>query len=80
MVLVVRMIFEVLSFIIIVDALVSFILPPYHAVRNFLDRVVEPMLSPIRKILPSLGGFDFSPVVLLLLIQLVEYLVLRLIS
>jgi len=79
-VLVVRMIFEVLSFIIIVDALVSFILPPYHAVRNFLDRVVEPMLSPIRKILPSLGGFDFSPVVLLLLIQLVEYLVLRLIS
>ena len=73
----VRLIFQILTFIVIVDALVSFILPPYHAVRTFLDRIVEPMLKPIRRIMPTFGGLDFSPVILILLLNLIEYLLIR---
>jgi len=38
------------------------------AVGEFLYKVTEPVLRPIRKILPDLGGIDISPIVLLLII------------
>jgi YggT family protein len=42
---------------------------PYHPVREFVDRLVEPMLAPIRRILPPTGMIDFSPLVLIILLQ-----------
>jgi YggT family protein len=40
-----------------------------------LYRLTEPVLGPIRRILPDLGGLDFSPVVALILLQFIRYLV-----
>jgi YggT family protein len=34
--------------------------------------LTEPVLEPIRRVLPALGGFDFSPMILLLAIQLIK--------
>ncbi len=62
----------VLTICIFADILVSYFLTPYHPVRSFLDKIVQPMLNPIRRVLPMIGMFDFSPLVLLILIQLVE--------
>ncbi|GIK99345.1 MAG: YggT family protein [Alphaproteobacteria bacterium] len=39
-----------------------------YVVGDFLYRVTEPALRPIRRILPSLGGIDLSPIVLLLIL------------
>jgi YggT family protein len=39
-----------------------------------LDRIMEPLYRPIRKILPDFGGVDFSPLVLLLVIQILRML------
>ncbi|PKO00714.1 MAG: YggT family protein [Chloroflexi bacterium HGW-Chloroflexi-4] len=75
---VVRTLFDILSFAVIIDSVVSFILPPFHPVRSFLDRLVQPLLNPFRRIIPPIGGLDLSPIALLLLIQLVETLILRL--
>ena len=49
-----------------------------YMVGDFLYRITEPVMRPIRRILPSLGGIDLSPLVLLLLLffaqrLLVEY-------
>jgi YggT family protein len=52
---------------------------PYHPVRQAIDRFIEPLLAPIRRILPRTGMIDFSPLVLLILIQLVEFVLVRLI-
>ncbi len=57
---------------ILADVIVSYFMNPYHPVRSFLDRIVQPMMRPIQRILPTFGGIDFSPLVLLLLLQLVE--------
>ena len=46
---------------------------------DFVFGVTEPILSPIRRAMPFLGGIDFSPFIALLLIQLVSGLVLRVI-
>ena len=44
------------------------------AVGDFLFRVTEPALRPIRRILPDLGGIDISPVILLLIIFFIRQL------
>ena len=46
-------------------------------VGDFLYRITEPVLRPIRSILPSLSGIDLSPVVLILLIILLKDIIVR---
>ena len=41
-------------------------------VADFLYRITEPVLRPIRNILPNLGGIDVSPIILLLLIFFIQ--------
>jgi YggT family protein len=46
-------------------------------VRNFivaLDRLTAPLYRPIRRMLPDFGGIDFSPLVILILIQIIKKL------
>jgi YggT family protein len=45
-----------------------------HQIGNFLHRATEPVLQPIRNFLPSLGGIDLSPLVLILLLVFVRRL------
>ncbi len=40
-------------------------------IADFLYRITEPALRPVRAVLPNLGGIDLSPLVVLLLLQLV---------
>ncbi|MCD0423844.1 YggT family protein [Rubrivivax sp. JA1024] len=42
------------------------------AVSEFLYRITEPLLAPIRNMLPSLGGLDISPIILILLIMFLQ--------
>jgi YggT family protein len=44
-------------------------------VGNFLYRITEPVLRPIRNMLPSMGGIDISPVILILIIILIEKII-----
>ena len=46
-------------------------------VGDFLFRVTEPVLRPIRNMLPSLGGIDVSPVVVILIIILIKDIIVR---
>ncbi|HKK72111.1 MAG TPA: YggT family protein [Candidatus Krumholzibacteria bacterium] len=39
---------------------------------RLLDQLTEPVLAPIRSVLPSFGGIDFSPLVALLLLSLLQ--------
>lgn len=61
---------NLLIWIVIANVLLSYFVDPYHPVRRALDSIVEPFLAPIRRILPSTGMVDFSPMVLTLLIWL----------
>jgi YggT family protein len=50
---------------------------PFHPFRMWVNRLVEPMLNPIRRVVPLVGMFDFSPVILLVLIQILGYILKR---
>ena len=56
--------------IVIVQALLSWI-SPYHPLRPFFDALVRPFLKPFRRFIPVVGGVDLSPLVLLIVLQVV---------
>lgn len=66
-----------LTLVVLADMVVSFFLSPFHPVRRTLDSFVQPMLAPIRRILPPIGMLDLSPMVLIILIQLAQDLLIR---
>ena len=62
---------NLLTILIFVWVILSWIMPPYNPVREALDRIVEPMLAPIRRVVPMAGMMDFSPMILMILIELI---------
>lgn len=69
---------QILVLLIIVSVILSYFMDPYHPIRRGVDRIVEPMLMPIRRVVPLIGMLDISPLILILLIQLVGNLLIRL--
>jgi YggT family protein len=59
--------------LVIVDSILSFFLNPYHPLRNALDRVLYPLLAPIRRIVPLVGMFDLSPLILIIIVEIASY-------
>ena len=49
--------------------------PVVQAVGEFLYRITEPLLRPIRNLLPNLGGIDVSPVILILFIIFIQIVI-----
>jgi len=69
---------EALIILIIISVILSYVMDPYHAVRRWVDSIVQPLLMPIRRVVPPVAGLDFSPLVLIILIQLLANLLVRL--
>lgn len=69
---------QALVIIIIADAVLSYFVDAYHPIRKFTGSVVNPLLDPIRRVVPNVGMFDISPLVLLLAVQILGGLVVRL--
>jgi YggT family protein len=68
---------QLLVLLVIVSVILSYFMDPYHPIRRAIDGVVEPMLAPIRRIVPLVGMLDFSPLVLIILIQLLSNILIR---
>lgn len=59
--------------ILIVRAIMSWFNPnSYHPVVQFLYRITEPVLSFVRRYLPVMGGFDLSPLVVILVLYFLQ--------
>jgi YggT family protein len=61
--------------IIIAKVVLSYFMDPYQPVRLFIDRLVDPMLRPIQRIIPPVGGLDLSPLVLLVIVEILGRLI-----
>ena len=68
-------IIQLFTLVVIVDVMLSYFMDPYHPVRQTLDGIVNPLLNPIRKVIPAVGMMDFSPLVLIILLQIVGRLI-----
>ncbi len=74
----IHILIELLIILIFVHALGSWI-PQIRESRFYelLDRIVEPMLRPIRQVLPHMGGIDISPMILIFILVIIDRLIAR---
>ncbi|MFA5731110.1 MAG: YggT family protein [Acidithiobacillus sp.] len=58
---------------ILIRAILSWVQPdPRNPVIQFLDRLTGPILYPLQRIIPPIGGFDLSPLAALLIIEVLK--------
>ncbi|HXX37294.1 MAG TPA: YggT family protein [bacterium] len=71
---------QLLTLLIVVRAILSWIptMDYGHPLIQLVVRITDPVLQPVRSILPPLGGLDLSPIVAILLLQFVGQLLTRL--
>lgn len=67
---------QALVLLVIVSSLLSWIkFDPRNPLVRLLQAIVEPLLHPIRAMLPSAGGLDFSPAVAILILYLLQSMI-----
>jgi YggT family protein len=71
---------NIFIWVVIIDIILHYFMDPYHPIRRTLDNLVEPFLAPIRRVVPLVGMFDFSPLVLIILVQILSRLLITLLS
>jgi YggT family protein len=67
---IINFIVQLITLLVIVKVFLSYFMSPYHPLRLNFDRIIEPLLGPIRRIIPPVGMLDLSPIVLIIVIQL----------
>lgn len=73
-----QMVFQVYTLILIVRVLITWVNPdPFNPVVQFLSRVTDPVLEPLRRVIPPLGPIDISPLVALLLLQALQHFLVK---
>lgn len=74
--------FRIFWFLILARIIFSFLrVNPYHPtwgpIMRFVYDVTEPVMAPIRRIMPPMSGLDFSPMIVLILAEVVRGLLIR---
>jgi len=73
-----NLVVELLEIAVVIDVILFYFVPPHNSIRRFFDGIVMPMLEPIRRVIPPVAGFDFSPLILILLLELAREVIIRL--
>jgi YggT family protein len=65
---------RLLEWLIIIRALLSWFVSPHsrHPLVTLLHRITDPILRPISQVVPVAGGFDISPLIAILLLELLQ--------
>jgi YggT family protein len=75
---------DLITWVVIINAVLSWLIvfdvinirnPQMAQIVRTLDNLTRPLLAPIRRFLPSLGGVDISPIILFILLKAVHILV-----
>jgi len=68
----ISLVVTIITVVLILNALISFMpLEPWHPVKRFLNQLAEPIVRPFRNILPPTGMIDFTPMIALIVVQII---------
>ena len=74
-ILIVDIIRQTIFLLILLKVILSYFMDPYHPFRQSVDRLIDPLLKPIRQIIPNVGRFDLSPIVLIILVEIIAMVI-----
>jgi YggT family protein len=77
---IIQMISSIFILLVVFSVFLPYFLSPTNKFREIVDRIVNPFLILLRRYIPPIGRFDFSPVILVILVQLVTYLLTSLLA
>jgi YggT family protein len=66
---------QVIYLMVMLKVILSYFMDPFHPFRQSVDRLIDPLLNPIRKVIPTVGRFDFSPIILIILIEVIAMVI-----
>jgi YggT family protein len=81
---IINLLFNALYLLILARIVISFLrVSPYHPtwgpIMRFIYDVTEPIMAPVRRILPPMSGLDFSPMIVLILAGIVRQILIQII-
>jgi YggT family protein len=79
---IVSLAFQIYEFLILIRVLLSWVnISPYHPAIRVLYQITDPVLAPLRRIIPPIGGaIDISPVVALILLEIMRYVLISVLA
>ena len=78
---IIQVAFRLYTFLILARVVLSWVNHDVtHPVIQWVYRLTEPMMAPFRSLIPAMGGIDFSPILVLLLLNIVEGLLVDLLQ
>ena len=70
--------FTIYTWVLIIRVLASWLSPdPFNPLMQFLTRATDPVLNPLRRVIPPIGPLDISPIVAVLILQALQHFLVR---
>ena len=66
---------QTIFLLVMLKVILSYFMDPYHPFRQSIDRLIDPLLKPIRQVVPTIGRFDFSPILLIIIVEVVVMII-----
>lgn len=76
---VIELLVNFISLALFINVILSWVLDPWHEARQFMDRIVAPIVQPVRNLMPPMGGVDFSVMIAAIAVQLMGQLLIAII-
>jgi len=78
MISIINIAFQILIMIIFIRVILSwFPHNPYNPLIKIIYQISNPILNPIRNIIPPIGGMDISPIIVIFIIQIIKNIILK---
>jgi YggT family protein len=79
-ILIIEVVRQTVFILVLLKVVLSYFMDPFHPFRQSIDRLIDPLLKPIRQVVPTMGRFDFSPLILILLVEILARLLISLVG
>jgi YggT family protein len=80
LVLLINFISQAVTLLMFAYVILSWVAKPWNQIRLYVERISEPMLAPLRRVVPLVGMMDISPLVLILLVQLLAGILAKIVN
>lgn len=70
---------QIIYILVLLKVVLSYFMDPFHPFRQTIDRLIDPVLKPIQQVIPTYGRFDFSPLILILIVEILTSIIISII-